>query len=95
MIGSAQIALDKLSTLAHSIEAIESIAKEVLGDTSKDAFEALHIIAVIIDAVRSGFHDKLSVEDVRKEIKTLRATLQNNDAAADQALHDKFDKSPA
>jgi hypothetical protein len=85
--------LGKLDTLFKGIDAIEAIAKQALGDTSKDAFEALHVIAVVVGTLREGFADKLTVEQVEAEIKSLRKTLLDNDEAADQALHDKFDKT--
>jgi len=84
-------ALDKLGSAIHALDSIEQIAKQILGDEASDAFEAVHIIAVIIDTVRAGFEDKLTVGHVEEEIQSLRKTIVSNDAAADQALHDKFD----
>ena len=92
MVDQAHSALDKLSNVIHGIDAIEGIAKHVLGDSTQDAFEALHVIAVIIDTVRAGFHEKLTPEMVDKEIASLRATILGNDAAADAALNRKFDQ---
>lgn len=92
MVDQAHSALDKLSNVIHGIDAIESVAKHVLGDSTQDAFEALHVIAVIIDTVRAGFHEKLTPENVEKEIQSLRTTIIGNDIAADAALDKKFDK---
>jgi hypothetical protein len=92
MVDKAHEALNKLGTIVHGLDAIEGIAKLVLGNPAQDAFEALHVIAVIVDTVRAGFHDKLTAEAVEKEITSLRITITGNDAAADQALNDKFDK---
>ena len=86
--------LDKLGTLAHGLEAIEGIAKTTLGDKSKDAFEALHVISVIIDTLRNGLHNNtVTAASVDAGITFLQQALLDNDTAADQALHDKFDKS--
>jgi hypothetical protein len=84
--------LDKLSTIVHGLDAIEGVAKHVLGDSTQNAFEALHVIAVIIDTVRAGLHEKLTVEEVQKEIQSLRVTIAGNDATANAALDKKFDK---
>jgi hypothetical protein len=89
----AHSALDKLGSAIHAIDAIEQITKQILGEDAEDAIEALHIIAVIIDTVRAGFEDKLTAKNVEDEILSLRRTILNNDTAADQALHDKFDKT--
>lgn len=88
----ARDVLDKLGTTIDAIEAIEGVAKHVLGDSTKDAFEALHVIAVIVDALKSGWKDKLTVAEVQTEIKNLRQTLLDNNAAADAALREKFAK---
>jgi hypothetical protein len=92
-LDKAHDALDKLSSAIHAIDAIEQIAKQTLGNEAKDAFEAVHIIAVIIDTVRAGFDGKLTVADVKAEIISLHKTISDNDAAADKALDEKFDKS--
>ena len=91
-MNEARAIFNKLGTAIDALDAIEGIAKQVLGNKAEDAFEALHIIAVIVDALKSGFKGKLTVEEVQAEIKSLRKTILDNDAAADQALHDKFDK---
>lgn len=90
----ARSVVDKLGTAFDAIEAIESIAKQVLGNETKDAFEAMHIVAVIIDTLKSGFKGKLTIEEIQTEIKNLRTTLLDNDAAADATLHARFDKDP-
>jgi hypothetical protein len=84
-------ALDKLSTAIHALDSIEAIVKSVSGDNAAtDAIEVLHIVELIIDAVRSGFEDHITVGDVEDEIKALRQTVLDNDTEADQALRDRF-----
>ena len=92
----ARVILDKLSAVFDGIEAIEAIAKPLVGATTADkAFEGLHIIATIIDTLKAGFAGKLTAEQVAHEIKNLHQAVLLNDTAADQALHDKFDKETA
>jgi hypothetical protein len=88
----AHNALDKLGSAIHALDAIEAIAKQVGGGPAKEVFEAIHIIAVIVDTVRAGFEDKLTVKNVEDEILSLRKTILDHDIAFDLALHNKFDK---
>lgn len=91
MLDKAHKTLDKLSTLVHGLDAIEGIATQTLGKGAHEAFEALKIIAVIIDTLRSGFDGHLTEAAVKEEILSLSKTILDHDAAANQALHDKFD----
>jgi hypothetical protein len=84
--------LDKLKALFHGIDVIEQLAKQALVDNKFNAVEALRLIAGLIDTMRSGFADKLTIEAVEAEIQALCKALLGNDAAADKALDDKFDK---
>jgi hypothetical protein len=83
--------LGKLRALFHGVDVIEQLARQALVDNKLDAVEALHFIAGLIDTLRSGFADKLTVEAVEAEIKNLHKAMLGNDVAADKALDDKFD----
>jgi len=90
-MSEARAILDKIGTSLDALDAIGSIARQVAGKKGEEAIEALHIIAVIVDTVKEGFKGKLTVGEVQAEIKSLHKTIADDDLAADQALHDKFD----
>lgn len=92
MINEATAALNKLGNIVSGLDAIDSIAKRVLGGELKNALEAVNVISSIVEAIRAGFDGTLTAEAVHEEIKALRTTILSNDDAADQALRDKFGK---
>jgi hypothetical protein len=62
------------------------------GATAGTAASVLTVVKVVLDKLQEGYEGKLTVEQVRAEMKQLTDSLAANDAAADQALNDKFDK---
>lgn len=72
-------ALDKLETVGHGIAAIEDLAKWALADERRDAYEALHTIAVIVDTLRGAFEGKISATDTQEEIAVLKQALVGPD----------------
>jgi hypothetical protein len=94
-MSEARAIFNKLGTAFDALDAIEGVAKDALGanKTVTVAFEALHVISGMIAVLKAGFKGKLTVEEVQEEIKQLHLKTTANDAAADQALHDKFDKT--
>jgi hypothetical protein len=72
-------------------EVLEVVFQLVGGATATTAASVLTVVRVILDKLRDGYEGKLTVEQVRAEMKQLTDSLAANDAAADQALKDKFD----
>jgi hypothetical protein len=62
------------------------------GATAGTAASVLTVVKVILDKLQEGYEGKLTVEQVRVEMKQLTDSLVANDTAADQALNNKFDK---
>jgi hypothetical protein len=73
-------------------EVLAVIFSLVGGATAGTAASVLTVVKVVLDKLQEGYEGKLTVEQVRAEMKQLTDSLAANDAAADQALNDKFDK---
>lgn len=74
-----------------SAEVLGAICALVGGATATTAASVITVIRVILDKLQEGYEGKLTVDQVRAEMKKLTDNLAANDAAADQALKDKFD----
>lgn len=56
------------------------------------AADALTVIGAIVESVKHGDLTKIDPIEVSEEMARLRRALEHNDAAADAALAEKFDK---
>lgn len=72
-------ALDTIGTLARSSKATH-------------AADVLTVIAHIYQAIVDVTEERITTEDARVEFQKILAGIGANDAAADAALDDKFDK---
>jgi hypothetical protein len=83
----AKDALKMLEVVLHGLETIQTLTK-IGGDK---AHQALDTIGAVIDGLIDGFNGKADAKTVEEAIKSLKDKLASNDAAADAALHKKFD----
>lgn len=77
-----------------ALDVIAGLADKYGGDNGEHAATALKTIRAIIESVSQGFERKIDPQAVMKAIEAsvheLEHSLAANDAAARQALHDKF-----
>jgi hypothetical protein len=66
--------LDKFAAVAHTVEAIEAIAKWALDEDGRDA-DAVATIASMIDTLRGMLQGQISSQDTEEEIAALRHAL--------------------
>lgn len=59
--------------------------------SSGTAASVITVIRVLLDKLKEGYEGKLTVDQVRAEMKRLTDSLERNDVEADQALKDKFE----
>ena len=71
-------------------EVLAVVFQLVGGASTGTAASVITVVRVILEKLREGYEGKLTVEQVRAEMKQLTDSLVANDAAADQALKDKF-----
>lgn len=82
--------------LAMALGAIDTIVSRVRnkgGGRIEAAADALTVIGTIVDTVKAGDLDDLDLDGVKRELQSLLDSLELNDAAADAAVADKFDRS--
>lgn len=73
-------------------EVLAVIFQLVGGASTGTAASVITVVRVILDKLKEGYEGKLTVEQVRAEMKQLTDSLVANDEAADRALDDKFNK---
>lgn len=78
-----------------AIDGLNAILTSVGGATGATAAGVLVVVKVILATVEEGFEGKITPERVREELAKLSVGMGANDAAADQALADKFKTKPA
>ena len=76
---------------ATALDALELIQK-ITGKGGPNAPAALTAANAAIGALLQGLDGKQTPQEVLSRIEALHADLALNDAAADKALHDKFDQ---
>jgi hypothetical protein len=76
-----EISLAGLSAISHLI------GSEVAGS----AAAALKAVQSIVQSIQDTYDGKLTFDQVRTEFAELLANLETNDAAADEALRQRFD----
>lgn len=80
--------------LAMALRAIDLVIKRFSKDRSLDkAGDLLTILGALVESVNRGDLEKLDSALAEEELQRLIDALDENDAAADQALKDKFDDS--
>lgn len=70
-------ASETVEVTARALASIEEIAKHILDDDIRDAYEGMHAVAMTIDIVRGRFQGKLSAEDALAEIDALKASIMD------------------
>lgn len=71
-------------------DALAVILQLVNGATASTAASVITVIHVILDKLSEGYEGKITVDQVRIEMKQLTDSLVINDSAADLALNNKF-----
>jgi len=88
---SAIKSIELLHAAMLGLRAISDIAKSNLSRLSRlDAQDALQAIASIVETLNAGWKGDLEVGAIREAIDRLRASLAQNDAAANAELDRKF-----
>jgi len=83
----AQKALTVAQIVVSGLEAMETVIG--LGQPADAAIKA---ISAILTTVKAGASGAISSQDVLSSLQLLQDQLASDDAKADQAVHDKFDK---
>lgn len=78
----AELAIDGLNAVAHAVG----------GATASTASGVLTVVKVILATLDEGFTGKITPERVREELAKLQRGMAENDAAADAAVDDKFNR---
>lgn len=82
---------DALKMAGLAVDGLELI-QGLTGVGGLPAAKALQAIDKVVKTLRDGMEGKTSPEIVARDLDSLRAELLNNDAAADAALREKFER---
>lgn len=67
--------LAPLVTVGNALDGIDAVARHVLADEKRDAYEAAHVIATMVDTLRGYFDGKISADDTEHELYVLRQSI--------------------
>jgi hypothetical protein len=85
----ARVALEVISTIGDVVSEVKDRRQT---DGLRAAADALTVIGAIVESVRSKDVESIDPDVIAGELARLKEALRSNDAVADRALADKFDK---